>query len=78
MKKLDELCRALGLTPEDIRDYAVDEAKRRVFQRLGFGRREGKMVEGVLKRVVENRESVEEEERLPSQTVKVTVEKIYR
>ena len=74
--KLDELCRALGLTPEEVRDYALDEAKRLVLARLGLGRREGRLVEGALRRMVEEREK--EGEALSAQTIKVKIEKIWR
>lgn len=75
MKKLDDICRALGLTPEEVRDYAVDEAKRLVLARLGLGRREARLVEGALRRM---REREEEGEALPAQTIKVKIERIWR
>lgn len=74
--KLDDICRALGLTPEEVRDYAMEEAKRLLLARLGLGRREGKMVEGALRRMVEEREK--EGEALSAQTIKVKIEKIWR
>ena len=73
--KLEDICRALGLTPEEVRDYALDEAKRLVLARLGLGRREGRLVEGVLKRMAQREE---EGEALPTQTIKVKIEKIWR